>query len=253
MPFSAHLEELRSRLIRSLLVIGAFFVVAWMVAMKPLTLLILRPHRLAVEALGEDAARLGLEPKLHVLGVGEAIFFKLKLAMLAALVFGLPYLLYQLWAFIAAGLYPKERRVVQRAVPLGLGLGVVGVLFGYFLAIPLVIEFLYKEMDPDTMTADIQLSTYLTVFLLLTVALAIVFQLPLILASLGRAGLVTAAGLRSRRRHFILAAFVFGAVFTPPDPYSQALMAIPTVLLYEIGILLVAWHERSRRAPGGTP
>jgi len=252
MPFSAHLEELRSRIFRSLLVIGAIFLGAWTLAMEPLTRVILRPHVRAVEALGAEAELLGLETKLHVLGVAEAIFFKLKLALLAALVLGLPYLLYQLWAFVAAGLYPRERRVVQRAVPFGMALGVAGVLFGYFLAIPMVIQFLYKELDPDTMTADIQLSTYLPVFLLLTVALAIVFQLPLILASLGRAGLVTAAGLRRRRRHFILVAFVFGAMFTPPDPYSQVLMAVPTVLLYEFGAFLVALQERRRPAAGGT-
>ncbi|HEX9793903.1 MAG TPA: twin-arginine translocase subunit TatC [Planctomycetota bacterium] len=252
MSFAAHLEELRSRLVRSVVVIGGLFLFGWMLFHKVLADIVLRPHRLAVRALGDAAAERGLDEHLQTLSALEAVFFKLKISFVAALVIGLPYLLWQFWSFIAVGLYPRERRVIQRVLPAALGLAVAGVLFGYFLLIPLVNEFLYREIDPDYMKAGIRLQEYFGLFLMFTVSLTVVFQLPLLLASLGAVGILKAKQLRHYRRHCIVGAFVLAAVFTPPDPYSQVLMALPTILLFEIGVLLVAYIERRRNA-AGTP
>lgn len=248
MSFAEHLEELRTRLVRGLLAIGVLFVVCFALGgfVRAVFQHPWESMRARLAADGIEVAALGAS------SATSGIFFSVKTALIVALLFGLPYLLYQLWAFVAAGLYPHERKVVIRFLPAGLGLGVLGVLFGYFFMIPMVLEFLIRLNRQAGLVDLYTIDEYFSFFLLLTIALAVVFQLPLILMGLGAAGLVTAPTLRRYRRHFILGAFVLGAFLTPPDPVSQILMAVPSIFLYEVGILLVAWKGKTPgRGEGG--
>jgi Tat protein translocase TatC len=237
MPFSSHLEELRKRLFRSLLIVGVLFMGGWMLLKPQLQAIFIQPHKDAVAVLVENGHT--MEDRLSILSAAEPVFFDLKVSLLAALLIGLPWVIWEIWSFIAVGLFPKERKVISSYIPFGLLSGVAGTLFGYFFMIPTVLRFLYEMVNPDLMVQAYRLSDYFSIFMMFTIALALVFQLPLILLGLGAAGLVDAKTLSKYRRHFILGAFVVAAMVTPPDPFSQALMAAPTILLYELGILLV--------------
>lgn len=237
MPFASHLEELRKRLFRSILLLGVLFVGGWILFKPQLQAIFIQPHKDAVAVLAKNGHE--MEGRLSILSAAEPVFFDLKVSLLAALLIGLPWMIWEIWSFIAVGLFPNERRVVSKYIPFGLLSGIVGTLFGYFFMIPTVLRFLYEMVNPDLMVQAYRLSDYFSIFMMFTIALALVFQLPLILLGLGAAGLVDAATLSKYRRHFILGAFVVGAMVTPPDPFSQALMATPTILLYELGIMLV--------------
>ncbi len=244
MSFAAHLEELRSRIFRGILLIGVLFVACFGFS-GHVRGIFMFPWEQMRTALAAD----GIE--VNALGAGSAtagIFFSVKTALIVSVLFGFPYLLYQIWAFVAAGLYPQERKVVFRFLPAGMALGVAGILFGYFFMIPMVLEFLLRHNKSFGLVDYYTIDQYFSFFMLLTIALALVFQLPLILMGLGAAGIVDAKTLRKYRRHFILGAFVLGAFLTPPDPVSQIMMAAPTVVLYEVGILLVAWRGRPKKA-----
>jgi Tat protein translocase TatC len=246
MTFGQHLEELRARLIRGLVAIAALFVVGWFGFNDQLQRVFLRPYQVAVRRTLARRPDMRINEGLSLFSPIEGVLFTMKVALIAALVVGLPYLLWQIWAFIAAGLYPAERKTVLRYVPFSLLLATAGVLFGYFFMIPLVLEYLFLMVDPDLFVQSYRLDYYFSFFLMLTLALALVFQLPLIMLGLSVTGLVRAATFRKYRKHFILGAFIVCAVLTPPDPFSQSLMAVPTILLYEAGILLVAARERRR-------
>ncbi len=246
MPFGAHLEELRKRLWVSILVLAGLFLAGWLLFSNEMTAIIMRPHRLAVEAVKAAHPDFDIDERLAYFSYLEPIFFTMKASGLAALILGFPFLLYQMWLFVGVGLYPRERRAVTRYIPWSLLFAVAGVLFGYFFMIPTVLGYLLQIPDSSLLVPSLRLDFYFNLLLLLTLALAIVFQLPLILLGLNAAGLVDARALRTHRRHFILGAFIVSAVITPPDPISQVLMAVPTVLLFELSILLVS--IRGRRA-----
>lgn len=168
--------------------------------------------------------------------------------MMGALIFALalasPVVIWQLWAFIAAGLYKRERKVFYRYFPFSMGLMVLGVLFGYFLAVPYGLGFLVRIMKIDQVQPLLSVSQYFSILFTLTTALGIVFQLPLVMVGLNKMGLVTHDTFRKQWRFVVLGIFVVSAMFTPPDPFTLFLMALPTVVLYAIGLLLTARSER---------
>ncbi len=239
MSFGEHVEELRRRLLWGLGTVALIFLVAWLVFPTELQGLFLRPHFSAVDALARHDPPIPVERRLALHSPLEEVFYTLKVATLAAMILGLPVFLYHMWSFVAAGLYRHERRVVLSYLPWSLALAFVGMAFGYFVLIPLVLEYLYSRPEPALFLQAYRLDYYFSLFLLLTVALALVFQLPLIMLGLEGSGLVGLDAFRRYRRHFILIAFVLGAVVTPPDPVSQILMATPSILLYEVGVLLL--------------
>ncbi|MCH2112340.1 MAG: twin-arginine translocase subunit TatC, partial [Planctomycetes bacterium] len=202
------------------------------------------PHRNAIQNLSEKGIE--IDEKLHVLSAVESIFFDMKIAGIAALLIGFPYLLWHLWQFIAVGLYERERKIISRYFPMGVAFGVGGAAFGYFVLIPTVLQFLYEMVNRDLMEPTFRLADYFSLFLMLTFSLALIFQLPLLLKGLGSAGLITSGILTRYRRHFILGAFVIGAMLTPPEPVSQFMMAVPTILLFELGVFLVRLEDRAR-------
>ena len=155
------------------------------------------------------------------------------------------------WPMICLGKrarFKSEQRAVMRFLPFSLLFAFAGMTFGYVFMFPTVLEFLYAMSDPAMVIQAYRLQDYFSLFLMFTFALALIFQLPILMMGLGSIGLVDARFFRRYRRHFILLAFVLGAFLTPPEPFSQVLMAVPTILLYELGILLVTFSRRRKEA-----
>jgi sec-independent protein translocase protein TatC len=168
--------------------------------------------------------------------------------MWASLVFALvvasPVVIWQVWAFLAAGLYPNERKIFYRYFPFMVLLMAAGVSFGYFVALPYSLGFLVKLMDPKVVNAIFSVGQFLTLELALTGAMGLVFQLPLVMVALQRIGLVTHAAFIKNWRMTIMIIFLVAAVVTPPEPVSMILMATPMLLLYCLGLLLTRFGRR---------
>ncbi|MCA8968602.1 MAG: twin-arginine translocase subunit TatC [Planctomycetes bacterium] len=160
-----------------------------------------------------------------------------------------PIVLHQIWRFIAAGLYKNERRAVMSYLPASIGLFVSGMLFGFFVLVPYALFFLIGMSDSDTM---LTIRDYFHFLFLLTVALGLVFQLPVVMVALTRVGITTPAIYVKYWRHVILAMFVIGALLTPPDPFTQVMMAGPLVILFFVGIFFsrIVYRKRQEREQG---
>jgi sec-independent protein translocase protein TatC len=270
MTLGEHLEELRKRLLRGLLALAVAFVVAW-VFQEPIARIALEPYHRSVEMLnaywteqteallaenpeiprsrhftadGELRATLDTRPQMT--GPGEGFFFVVKICLYFAVFLGAPFLLWQLWQFVAAGLYPKERGAVTRYFPASVALFLVGVLFGYFAMVPFAMYYLNRSVPLELARPDFKLEEYFTFLSSLCLALGAVFQLPLLMSFLAATGLVGSAPMRKYRGHFVVGALIVGAILTPPDPFTQILMAGPMIVLYELGIWCARAAERRR-------
>ena len=165
-------------------------------------------------------------------------------SLLFALVVASPVVLWQFWAFISAGLYKRERKVVRRLFPLFCGLLVGGILFGYFFVVPYGLYFLVRLKSPGLVAPLLTVATYFNFLFLLTAALGVVFQLPLFMLAMQKVGLMTHQGFKKHWRGVILAIWVVAALMTPPDPFTQGLMACPLILLFLFGLFLTRWSAR---------
>lgn len=254
MSFSEHLEELRKRLMRSAILIAILFGLGWFAFPQYLEAFFMKPHFWAVDRLADRDPPILFERRLMVLSAMEQIMYRAKVAILSALIIGFPYMLHQVWSFIAAGLFKHERKAVMKFLPWSLSLGIAGMAFGYLILVPSMLEYLYSMPDQERFVQAYRLESYYSLFLLLTLALAAIFQLPLIMLGLSVAGLTSSAFFRKYRKHWIVLAFIIAGVVTPsPDPVSQLLMAGPMLLLFEIGLLAIVMTERrkKRRAAAG--
>lgn len=264
MSLGDHLDELRRRLFRGVLAVGVAFVVAylfrtelrgimdrpWMTAVQELNRDLAEIHEAALvedpetprdlyfEELsnGQEILRDPIPSRLLVTGPFENFLVSLKVALYAALFVGGPYLLWELWGFIAAGLYKREQRVVLAYLPASILLFFTGITFAYLTMVPYGIYFLNRGEALLTGRPDIRASEYLSFLSILCFGLGLVFQVPILMTAVARVGLVEPATFARLRGHFVLGSFVLAALFTPPDPYTQAMMAIPMILLYEVGI-----------------
>ncbi len=243
MTFGEHLEELRSRLLRAIVATVAAFIAAFCFA-DALMAVATRPYRVVTESLRQD-------PSLKAIGPGQGFFAYMQVCLVAGLAVAGPVWIHQLWAFIAAGLYSRERRFVYRFFPLALVLFAAGVALGYFVMVPLGLRFLLTFADPALVQNWIGLPDYLAFLATFTLLLGAAFELPVVMLVLARIGVISAEAFAARRKFFILGAVIVAAVLTPPDPVSQLLLATPLVVLYELGIVL-ARAGRSR-APAPRP
>ena len=225
-----HLEELRARIILCILSLFVCFIICW-IFKADILWLAGRPHSLTME-------KLGLPTTLKVLSYQEGFFAYLKLCLISALFFAYPFIIYQAWRFVGVGLYPHERRYVKTFLPISFAAFVVGSMFGYFFLIPLCLYFLINILGPG-IEPVITMSQYITLVFLLTLALGIVFQIPLVMLLIAKIGVCSAEDYVTYRKYIILGIFILAAVITPPDPFSQISTAIPMMGLYELGILLV--------------
>ena len=251
MSFGGHLDELRKRLFRAIGVIAVMFLGGWSFFANQLTWAFLQPHRRAVQGLLDADPPIEVNHKLIVLNPLEDLFFQLKASLMVSLLLGFPYLVWQIWCFVSVGLHAHERKPLRRFLPWSLILALGGMAFCYFIFFPTILEFLYGRLNTDYFEDGYGLKDYFGLYLMFTFALALIFQLPMLLAALGAAGVVDAKTLRKYRRHFILCAFIVGAMLTPPEPFSQFMMAVPTILLFEFGVLLVAFQDHRRKKAKG--
>lgn len=232
--FMSHLIELRARLIRSLIAVGVILLVMLPFSNKLYTLLALPMLR----ALPIGAHMIATE-------VTTPFFVPMKVAMMAAFLMALPYVLYQAWAFIAPGLYSHEKRLVLPLVVSSTVLFYTGMAFAYFLVFPVVFGFI-TAAAPEGVAVMTDIDKYLGFVLTMFMAFGLTFEVPVAIVVLVRLGVVSVAFLRDIRRYVIVGAFVVGAIFTPPDIVSQSLLAIPLCLLYEIGILVASrWKPKA--------
>jgi sec-independent protein translocase protein TatC len=181
-------------------------------------------------------------------GVGESFVFALNNAIYSSIFIGSPFFLWQMWLFIAAGLYPHEKRGVRFAFPISLVLFVTGVVFAFLVIVPLGLYFLNVTLEPDQVTTSLKLDQYFGFVRALCLAMGAIFQLPILMVFAARFGLVEPATFAKYRAHWVVIALIIAALLTPgPDFYSQVLMAIPMLLLYEIGIQLGRFLARPRK------
>lgn len=254
-PLLDHLLELRSRIIWSLVAIVLAFAVCFAFAL-PIYDLLLRPFTVAAAMVGDQAGQAEM-PRLIFTGPMEFFFVKVKLALFGAVILAFPVISFQVYRFVAPGLYRNERGAFLPFMIASPVLFALGASFVYFVMMPMVMRFaLMQQQSPDETRIAIELlprvSEYLSLTTTLILAFGFSFQLPVVLSLMGRAGLVSAATLRKGRKFAIVGILVFAAFFTPPDVISQILLGIPVLLLYEISILSVALVERKRAAEDET-
>lgn len=179
----------------------------------------------------------------------STFFFYMKVCGYASLFVAGPYVLWQAWAFIAAGLYRREKKVVYKFFPVSLGLFLGGVSFGYAYLVPYGYYYL-TELGLNQIRHEALITPWISFLNTLLFGMGIVFQLPLLMTALARLDLVDPKDFGKYRGHFWIGAFVVAAFFTPPDPYTQAMMAVPMAILYEVGILMA--KAAARRAEEST-
>lgn len=238
MTFTQHLEELRDRLVRSFIAIGIGF--------------------LACYSFAEDLFHLLMRPLLDVLlptggtliytALPEAFFTYIKTAALAGFFLASPYVFYQMWLFVAPGLYESERKYLIPIALLSAVFFVIGACFGYFVVFPYGFQF-FVGYATDIVKPMPSLSEYFSFAVQMLIAFGVIFELPLVIFFLSRLGVVTGKWLRQKQKYAVLATFIVAAILTPPDVVSQLLMAAPLMVLYEVGIWVAYFCSTKKSIP----
>ena len=233
MPFLEHLGELRVRIVRSLVGLLVGLVVGIPVS-KQVMLWLTRPLR----AMNNDVV---------FLTVTEAFWVQMKVALMIGIFIASPWILWQVWAFIAPGLYPHEKKYATPFVLIGSALFIIGGAFSLVVVTPNAVKFLVSFGAEAGLKPMISIGSYIDFLLKFTLAFGAVFEVPLAITLLARMGLVTPKMLAKNRKYAILGAFIAGAVLTPtPDAINQSLMAGPIIVLYEVGIIAARIFGRQR-------
>ena len=232
MSLGQHLDELRRRLIRCIIAVVVASIVSWELRDQVMAV-VERPHVLAMTAVGQDVT-------LKYFGYMENVLVQIKVTLIAALIVTAPYLIYQIWAFLAPGLFPNERRKVAKIFLACTVCFVAGVSFGYFVFIPTAFQYLLMLAGPS-MQPWFQLSTYVSLFFMMTLAMGIAFQTPVVVYCLIRWKIVSVETLQRHRKAMILIAFIAAGIITPTvDPVNQTITAVPLIVLYDLGALAAA-------------
>lgn len=234
--FIAHLIELRTRLLHSIVALLLVFVCLFPWASDLYALL---AHPLL--------AKLPKGGQMIATDVTTPFFVPIKVAMMTAFLIALPYILYQIWRFVAPGLYAHEKRLIVPLIFSSTVLFFCGMAFAYFVVFPVVFGFI-TAAAPIGVAVMTDIDKYLSFVLSMFVAFGITFQVPVAVVLLVRMGVVSIAKLREIRPYVLVGAFVVGAIFTPPDVVSQFMLAMPLWLLYEAGIVVANWIKPAETA-----
>ena len=238
-PFVTHLIELRDRLLRA---VAAVAVAAIVLALYP------GPGPLYDILAAPLVAHLPKGATLIATSVISPFMVPLKILLMTAFLIALPVVLYQVWAFVAPGLYSHEKKLVMPLVVSSTILFFIGVAFCYFFVFGQVFAFI-QSFAPKSITAAPDIEAYLSFVLSMFLAFGLAFEVPVAVVVLARLGVVTVEKLKSFRGYFIVLAFVIAAIVTPPDVVSQLALAIPMCLLYELGIWAAQLFIKHTRAP----
>lgn len=237
MSFWDHLEALRWSLIRSGAVLVVLFVGLFFFKGFIFDTVVLAPAQgdfFLYKLLGVD-----FSVKLINIDVTAQFFIHMRVTFIAALIVGFPYLCFELWRFVAPGLYERERRVVRSAFGLGAGLFYAGVAVGYFVVMPLVMYFFNGYQVSASVENTFALGSYISIFTSMVLVMGILFEFPSVIAVLGHFGVVSVDVLRKYRRHAVVVILLLAAVLTPTgDPFTMLVVALPLYLLYEFSIVL---------------
>ena len=258
MTFFEHIEALRPHLVRGAMALFVIMIGAFLAKKFLIDLVLMGPQspdfvtnrwlcNLSHSLLGNDTLCIN-HIKLNMINtaLGGQFNLHMQIAMVTGVVLAVPYLLWELWRFIAPALTPYERYKSRMFVFYVSLCFFAGLLFGYFLIAPLSINFLANYQASEAISNMIDIRSYLTTVLSVSVACAAVFQLPLLVYFLARMGMVTAKFLRKYRRHAIVILTVVSAVITPPDLFSLVLVVLPLYALYEYSIILAAKVEKKK-------
>ena len=231
-PLISHLVELRDRLLRIVLVVAVVFVV-----------LIPFSNTLFTKLSGPLLAHMPEGTNMIAIEVASPFLIPFKLTLFLALFISIPFVLYQLWSFIAPGLYKHERRLVMPLLASSTILFYAGAAFAYYVVFPLVFAF-FTSTAPEGVSVMTDISRYLDFVLTLFFAFGAAFEVPIVTVLLVWTGMTTRAGLRRKRPYIIVGAFILGMLLTPPDVISQTLLAVPMWILFELGVIFSAWFEK---------
>ena len=240
MSLGDHLEELRWRMILALLGIGVGLIIAFWLGDWFLHLIVI-PFENAMQKAGQ-------EPRLQAIKVAEKFLVYLKACFILAIVITSPWVFYQIWAFISAGLYRREKKYIYAVVPASALLFVSGCFFFLFIVAPLALRYFVSfDTGIDFVNYQPSLTEYVNFILSLTLVFGLAFQMPIAIVFAERMGLITVRQLSSSRKYVILGAAFIAAVATPPDVISQIALAIPLYILYEGSILTCIFLNRRKK------
>ena len=238
-PFVTHLIELRDRLVRASIAVGVVFGV---LCLWP------GPAGLYDLLAAPLVANLPKGATLIATNVISPFVVPLKITLMAAFMVALPVVLYQVWAFVAPGLYTHERKLVLPLVISSTLLFLMGVAFCYFFVFGKVFAFI-QSFAPKSITAAPDIEAYLSFVLTMFIAFGAAFEVPIVVVVLARMNLVTIEKLKEFRSYFVVLAFIIAAIITPPDIVSQLALAIPMCILYEVGIVAARIFIKHTQAP----
>lgn len=238
-PFVQHLMELRDRL---LYCVYGLAVCMALLAIWP------GPSGLIDLIAVPIRAHMPPDAKLIAVGVFSPFFVPIKVLGMAAVLMALPWLMYQIWAFVAPGLYTHEKKFAMPLIVVGSLLAYIGIGFVQFFVLDKMFGFI-QQFTPASVAATPDIASYVEAILSLYLAFGLAFQVPIVVILLVRLNMVTIEKLKEFRGYFIVLAFVIAAIVTPPDVISQLALAVPMCILYELGIIGARWFTRASAAP----
>ncbi len=249
MSFLEHLEELRWHIIRAFLAIVIFSVIAFIEKDIIFDEIIFSPKRpdfwtnrmfgLLADFLGMDSVRINTkEFQLISINMSGQFMTHFWTSVIVGLIIASPYVIYEIWRFVKPALYEKERKYSTGAVFYMSVLFILGVLFGYYLIVPLSVHFLGSYSISASVDNQINILSYINTVTSITLASGIIFELPVVVYVLSKVGILTPHMMSKYRRHAYIVLLIISAIITPPDVFSQIMVCIPLVFLYEIGIII---------------
>lgn len=224
-----HLSELRKRLIYSFIWIAGFAIVTYNFS----------------ETIVKDMVKKAPDMNFVFIAPAELFMVYIKIALIGAVVLSLPFVLYNVWMFLSPGLEKNEKNVIMAALFSGGILFVLGSIFGYMVTLPITIKF-FGDFSLDEVQSMISFSNYLSFAITMVLSFGLIFELPILMVILVQFGVVKTSFLKTNRKLMVLVIFVTAAILTPPDIISQTLLALPMLLLFEIGIFFASITEKKK-------